>query len=73
MNIAKKFIKDEKGFEVFEKLGLTQGGVILALGVVAVAVMAMGGFWQGIGSDYFADGGQFEKLDPTITGTEWGL
>ncbi|ERM18281.1 hypothetical protein [Brevibacillus laterosporus] len=42
----KKWAKDESGFKVFEKFGLTQGGVLLALGVCAVAVIVMNEFWS---------------------------
>jgi len=46
---VKRWAKNEQGFEVFEKFGLTQGGVLLALGVVAVAIWFMSDLWKEVG------------------------
>lgn len=60
----KKWAKDESGFEVFEKFGLTQGGVLLALGVCAVAVIVMNEFWSQVGDKYFGSEGGLDTLNP---------
>lgn len=46
--VIASWLKNEDGFEVFEKFGLTQGGVILAMGVVAVGVYFMSQLWNGV-------------------------
>ncbi|SHN66365.1 MULTISPECIES: hypothetical protein [Desulfitobacterium] len=43
------WLRNEDGFEVFEKFGLTQGGVLLALGVTAVGVFFMSSLWSSAG------------------------
>ncbi|WP_026701653.1 hypothetical protein [Salibacterium aidingense] len=52
----KQWITEEEGFQVFEKFGLTQGGVLLALIVTSVTVVIMSGFWNDVGSRYFSTG-----------------
>lgn len=51
-----RWIKNEDGFEVFEKFGLTQGGVLLALGITAVAVYAMSSLWNSASAQLGANG-----------------
>lgn len=53
---AANWVKNEEGFEVFEKFGLTQGGVLLALGVVAVAIYFMSDLWNNA-ANKLGDGG----------------
>ncbi|MCM3716583.1 hypothetical protein M3202_21295 [Alkalihalobacillus oceani] len=68
----KKFVKEEEGFQVFEKFGLTQVGVLLALGIGAVCVLVLNGFWSGVGEKYYGANG-IEGLDPmTAPGYGWG-
>lgn len=56
LNGLKKWVKNEDGFEVFEKFGLTQGGVLLAMGVVAVAIYFMSDLWNNVAGQ-MGDGG----------------
>jgi hypothetical protein len=58
-----RWVKNEDGFEVFEKFGLTQGGVLLALGVVAVAIWFMSDLWNGVAGQ-MGDGG-LGSMTPT--------
>ena len=57
-----RWVKNEDGFEVFEKFGLTQGGVVIALGVTAVAIYFMNQLWSGVAGTMGED---FSTLDPT--------
>jgi len=50
------WVTNEDGFEVFEKFGLTQGGVLLALGVTAVGIYFMGNLWNGVSKSMDANG-----------------
>ncbi|WP_240377288.1 hypothetical protein [Bacillus piscicola] len=66
MNLMKKWLKEEEGFQVFEKFGLTQGGVLLALGVAAVCVVVMNNYWGEVGGQYFSsDTGIDGFVDPS--------
>lgn len=70
--LMNRFMQEEDGFQVFEKFGLTQGGVILALGVAAVAVIVMNTFWSEVGHHYYGANG-IDGLDPTTApGYGWG-
>lgn len=72
MALFKGFMEEEDGFQVFEKFGLTQGGVILALGIVAVAIIVMNTFWSEVGHHYYGANG-IDGLDPaTAPGYGWG-
>jgi len=64
---VKQWVKNEDGFEVFERFGLTQGGVILAIGVAAVCVLVMNDYWSGVGSKYFGSNGGLDALTPDNT------
>ncbi|WP_374724086.1 hypothetical protein [Calidifontibacillus erzurumensis] len=67
---VKKWTKEEEGFQVFEKFGLTQGGVLLALGVAAVSITVMDTFWSGVGQRYFSSD---TGIDSLIPGSEAAL
>lgn len=54
--LAKRWLNEEDGFQVFEKFGLTQGGVLVALGVAAVVVVVMSNYWSNVGHQYFSTG-----------------
>lgn len=74
VNMMKKWVKEEDGFQVFEKFGLTQGGVLLALGVAAVSVVVMNDFWGGVGERYFAGDAGIDNLNPgTAAQTQWDM
>lgn len=64
---TKKWLSNEDGFQVFEKFGLTQGGVLLAIGVAAVSIVVMNDFWSGVGSKYFGSNGGIAALQPGNT------
>lgn len=64
-----KWVKDEEGFEVFEKFGLTQGGVLLALGVVAIAIYFLSTLWQDVAKDM---GEELSNMSPTTAGQYQG-
>ena len=51
-----RWVKNEDGFEVFEKFGLTQGGVLLALGVTAVGIYFMSELWNGVSGQMGTEG-----------------
>lgn len=51
-----RWVKNEDGFEVFEKFGLTQGGVLLALGVTAVGIYFMSNLWNGVSASMGTNG-----------------
>jgi len=57
-----RWVRNEDGFEVFEKFGLTQGGVVIALGVTAVAIYFMNSLWGGVAGSMGTD---FTQMDPT--------
>ena len=61
-----RWVTNEDGFEVFEKFGLTQGGVVIALGVTAVAIYFMNSLWSGVAGTM---GNDFASLDPTSAAT----
>lgn len=56
VKVIGRWVKDENGFEVFEKFGLTQGGVLLALGVTAVAVYFMSNLWNNVSGQMGTNG-----------------
>ncbi len=73
--VVKKWMKEEDGFQVFEKFGLTQSGVLLALGVGAVSILVMNDFWSSVGGRYFASDRGIDALDPINAGAVapgWG-
>lgn len=76
VDVTKKWVKEEDGFQVFEKFGLTQGGVILALGVAAVSIMIMNTVWNDVGEAYFGGedttAGAFGSMAPT-TMPQWTI
>ncbi len=41
-----KWLKSEDGFQIFEKTALTQGAVLVALGVLAAVIWGMSKFWN---------------------------
>ncbi|MFF0828874.1 hypothetical protein ACFYU8_18380 [Brevibacillus sp. NPDC003359] len=67
VKVAKRWVKNEDGFQVFEKFGLTQGGVLLAIGVAAVSVLVMNDYWSGVGNKYFGNTGGIGALQPGNT------
>lgn len=56
MKVVGRWVKNENGFEVFEKFGLTQGGVLLALGVTAVAIFFMSNLWNNVSGQMGTNG-----------------
>lgn len=63
-----QWMKNEEGFQVFEKFGLTQGGVLLALGIAAVSILVMNDYWSNVGDEYFSSGG-LHGMNPNNAGT----
>ena len=60
-SVMKRWIDNEDGFQMFEKLGITQIGVLLALGVGAVVIFVVSNLWDGVAANM---GTELNNLTP---------
>ena len=60
-SVMKRWVKSEDGFQMFEKLGITQIGVLLALGVGAVVIFVVSNLWDGVAENM---GTELNNLTP---------
>ena len=60
-SVMKRWVKNEDGFQMFEKLGITQIGVLLALGVGAVVIFVVSNLWDGVAANM---GTELNNLTP---------
>ncbi|MFB0832917.1 hypothetical protein ACEU2D_25470 [Brevibacillus laterosporus] len=57
------WLKEEDGFEVFERSVLTKGGIIIAIGVGSIILSLTGGEYTHIENEFI---GSEEEVDETL-------